>query len=90
MTYFLKVKNKKIISLKRSELAQKCVRDICRFWHLPSNAAIAKIVLHDLDLLFEGKNLKILISLKRWEPAQKCSERLLKISLFANELYESS
>ena len=45
------------ISLKRQELALKCVEDICRFWHLPSNGVFAKIVLRDLDLLFNGETL---------------------------------
>ena len=56
LTYFWKVKKFKIvISLKWEELAQKGVADICRFWHLPLNDVIVKIVWHDLDLLFEVK-----------------------------------
>ena len=31
---------------------------MCRFWHVPSNGVIAKIALHDLDLLFRGKKIK--------------------------------
>ena len=38
--------------------------DICRFWYLPSNDVIAKIALHGIDLLFEGKKFEMLISLK--------------------------
>ena len=34
--------------------------DVCRFFHLPSNGVIAKIVLRDIDLLFGGKNVKCL------------------------------
>ena len=30
--------------------------DVCRFQYLPSKYVTAKIVLHDLDLLFEGKS----------------------------------
>ena len=41
---------------------QKIVGDICRFWHLPSNGVIAKIILRDLDLLFEVKILNVNIS----------------------------
>ena len=38
---------------------------VVEFSLLPSNGVIAKIVLRDLDLLFEGSNLKYFISLKR-------------------------
>ena len=34
----------------------------CRFRHLPSNGIIAKIILHDLYLLFKGQNFTMLIS----------------------------
>ena len=37
---------------------KKVKNDVCRFWQLPSNGVIAKIALRDLDLLFEGKNVK--------------------------------
>ena len=36
----------------------KCVGDICRFWHLPSNGEITKIVQRELDLLSEGRKVK--------------------------------
>ena len=32
---------------------KKSVGDICRFWHLPLNGVIKKIILCDLYLLFE-------------------------------------
>ena len=51
---------------------QKCVRVICTFWHLPSNGITVKIMLNDSDLLFEGKHFLNLISLKRWQLANKC------------------
>ena len=38
--------------------------DLYRFWHLPSKCVIAKIVLRYLAVLFEGEEIKILISLK--------------------------
>ena len=57
--------------------------DVCRLWHLPSNGVIAKIVLHDLDLLFEGKNCDTLIYLKLLELANKCVEGLLYNVIFA-------
>ena len=37
--------------------------ETCKFSYLLSNGVIAKIILCDLDLLFEGQNFKI-ISLK--------------------------
>ena len=46
--------------------------DVYRFWHLPSNYIIAKIVLHDLDLLFEGQKCETSTSLKWIELAHKC------------------
>ena len=36
--------------------------DTCGFWHFPPNGTIAKIALHDHDLLFEGQNPKMLMS----------------------------
>ena len=41
--------------MKRYELEQKCMEDICRFSHFPLNVVIAKIALRYLFLLFEGK-----------------------------------
>ena len=61
LTYFLKVKNKNNIS--DTVLAGA--------FYLPLNDVIAKIVLCDLDLLFEANKFKILISLERCELAQK-------------------
>ena len=37
---------------------------------MPSNGVVAKIILRDLDLLFDGQNLKTIISLKRQELAR--------------------
>ena len=48
----------------------KCKITFFRFRHLPSNGVIAKIALHDLDLVFRGNKFEIVIS--RTEPAQKC------------------
>ena len=39
--------------------------NVCTFLHLLSNGVIAKISLRNLDLLFGGKTLKIVIYLKR-------------------------
>ena len=39
--------------------------DVYRCWHLPSNALITKIALHDLDLLFEGIQFEIVIYVKQ-------------------------
>ena len=41
---------------------QKCKNDICRFLHSSSNDLNAKIVLHDLDILSEGKIINCNIS----------------------------
>ena len=43
----------------------------CRFWHLSSKGVIMKIILRDLDLLFEGQTFKFFIYLKREKPAPK-------------------
>ena len=39
--------------------------DVCRFPYSPSKYVTAKIVLRDVDLLFERLMFKIVISLKR-------------------------
>ena len=66
LTYLLKIKIWNIcISLKRLELAQKCLGNICRFLHLPSNGAIAINALCELDLRIDGKNILKFLSLKR-------------------------
>ena len=44
--------------------------------YLPSYGVIVKIVLGNLDLLFEGNKFQTLIYLKRFEHAQKCTGRL--------------
>ena len=49
------------ITLKRLELAGKCVGDCCRISHLPWNGVIEKIPLRDLDLLFESEKFKFYI-----------------------------
>ena len=43
----------------------KCLLHACfyRFWHLPSNATIAKVVVRDLDLLFQGQIFQLSLSL---------------------------
>ena len=71
LTYFWRstIWNVKICETK---LAQNCMDDFYRFWYLPSNGIIAKTLLCDLGLLFEGKKFKTLISLKQSEIVQKC------------------
>ena len=54
------------ISLNRSELAQNCVGDICRFWHLSSIDEIAEIALRDLDLLLKCLGKSAIFSLLSW------------------------
>ena len=61
LTYFWKLKNLTFLYLWND----KCVGDICRFWHLPWNGVIEKIALLDLNLLLEVKKFQIFISLKR-------------------------
>ena len=66
---------------------QKCKIDVCRFWHLPSNGVIAKILHVDLYLLFEDQIFFVtLIFLKLSELRQKFMEWLLTISIFATEV----
>ena len=36
------------------------MRDTCRFRHLSSNGVIAKIILFDPDILFEGKKINLI------------------------------
>ena len=47
--------------------------DFYRFWYLPSNDNIARLIPNDLDLLFEGQQFEILISRKQWQQAQTCA-----------------
>ena len=48
LTYLLKVNSFKFLYLWNGKsYAQKCVGNICRFWHLPSNDVISKIALDD-------------------------------------------
>ena len=68
LTYVLGQQFKSFMSLKRSELAQKFVGDICRFWHLPSNDVIAIITPRILTYFLRVKYFKLL-SLKRSELA---------------------
>ena len=35
--------------------------EVCRFWYLPLNGVIAKIVLHDIDLNFQGQTFEMAI-----------------------------
>ena len=44
-----------VYTMKQEELAQKWVRDICRFLHVQLYGVIAKIVLCDRDQLVEVK-----------------------------------
>ena len=52
-----------LLYLKRWELAQKCVEDLSRFWHFPSQCVNAKIVLRDLYLFLKSKIGTINISI---------------------------
>ena len=40
--------------------------------HLLSNGMFAKVVLHDLDLFFQGQTFEMLVSRKWRELAKKC------------------
>ena len=75
------LKKKKISEMVRAS-AQMYVR---HFLHLSSTCVKTKIVLHDLDLLFNDKKFEILISQKQWEPAQHV-EWLLVPVVFNNIL----
>ena len=46
------------ISWQWWKLAQNCV--FCRFWYLPSNGAIANVVLHHLDLHCQGQHFLVI------------------------------
>ena len=54
LTYFFRSTIDFFTSLKRSELAQKFVGDICGFGHLLLNDVITQIVLLDRYLLLES------------------------------------
>ena len=71
-----------LISLKRWELVQKCVEVICRLWCLQLNSVIARTVLHDLSLPFEGKKLTNLISLKQWELLQNVWKSFVEFDIY--------
>ena len=53
------------VSLKPLELVQKVWGDFYKFLYLPSKSVIAKIVLDDIDLLFESQKSEMLIPLKQ-------------------------
>ena len=56
----------KIVSTAHTLAKIKNIKNaVCRFRHLPWNRVIAKIALRDFDLLFGGKQFKIVISLKQ-------------------------
>ena len=57
---------------------QKCVEVFCRFRQFTLNGVISKTILRDRNLLFEGENLKMLISLKQCELAQKMHRTAFK------------
>ena len=81
---WLRIKSKCGNRKRRSYLSEnkKCKNDNCIIVNLPSNGVIAKIVLRDLDLLFEGQIFEMLKYLKRLALVQKCMERLLNIVKF--------
>ena len=43
----------------------KCVEVLYKIGHFPANSVIAKLIVHNLDLLFEGLKFQLLICLKR-------------------------
>ena len=45
----------------------------CRFWYLPLNCAIHKVVICDVGHLFQGHIIQLLMSQKRWELEPKIS-----------------
>ena len=47
---------------------QKYKNDLCRFWYLPSNGVIAKIVLRDIHLNFQRQAYQAaILTSKRWK-----------------------
>ena len=48
-----------LIHLKRLVLVQNAWNDFYRFWYPPSKDSIVKILLRDIDLLLEGKKIKL-------------------------------
>ena len=71
LTYLLMVKNVNVNISEMVRASAKWIGVFCRFLHLSSNDVIAKFVLCDRDILFEGQIFKMLISLKWWELSQK-------------------
>ena len=67
-------------------------KDVCRFWHLSSNWVIAKIVLCDLDLLFEGQwfELRPSHSGKRPYKCEECDYCCTQSSLTSHKLTHSN
>ena len=55
LTYIFKVSYLKRLSKQLRELSQKYVMSFCRCWYSPSNGTIVNVVLHDLDLHFQGQ-----------------------------------
>ena len=71
----------------------KCKNDVCRFWHLPSNCVIAKIVLRGLDLLCKGQRFKARLyhSSERPLKCDECEYFCTQISSLARyKLFHSS
>ena len=64
-TYILQVTNFEIlIARKRWKQAKNAKVWLSRGWYLPSNRAIANVVLQELDLNFQGQTLKVAIFYK--------------------------
>ena len=64
----------------------KNVNDVYRFWRLQYCCSIARVVLRDLNLLYQGKIFQISISRKRWELAKNAQVWRLYRLIFAIEL----
>ena len=70
--------------LKIPDLDKTCVwQHLCRFWHLPSNGVLTRIVLLDRYLFFEDQTEEMSIYLKRWEKVQNIHWNHLYILKFA-------
>ena len=69
--FLLKVKNFNIAEKVRAS-TENVLESFVNFWHFPSNGVRAKIVLRNLDLPFEGEQLKILTPKQRENAQNNC------------------
>ena len=61
-----------LISRNGESLCKNVTYDFDRFWYVPLNGMIEKVILWDIDLLFQCKKFEMLIVCKWWELMQKC------------------